>query len=152
MGKKRMRNTRLDLRSSVLTYLEKAALEPDQRSAALSRALEASACVTAATGTALLRPQANGVVPWQVNYVGARNEEMQRWLRSCLDPSLKAATSALMKSAPCFPGVKPVLFPLHPQISHLSGLWIVWPSEDLDLASVAEETEYFRQALESSWK
>lgn len=149
MGEKRMRNTRLDLWSSVLTHLEEAALNPEQRSAALSHALEASARVTVAMGTALLRPHAGGVVPWQVSYAGARNEEMQRWLRSCLDPSLKAATSALMKSAPCFPGVKPALFPLHPQTSHLSGLWIVWPSEDLSLASVAEETEHFRQALES---
>ena len=78
MGEKRMRNTRLDLWSSVLTHLEEAALNPEQRSAALSHALEASARVTAAMGTALLRPHAGGVVPWQVNYAGARHEELQR--------------------------------------------------------------------------
>jgi len=71
-------------------------------------------------GTALLRPHAGGVVPGAL--AGASNEEMQRWLRSCLDLA-KAATSALMKSAPSS-GVKPALF-LHPQTPHLSGLWIV---------------------------
>lgn len=86
-------------------------------------------------------------MPWKVEYVGTRKEEMQRWLRSRLDPSLKATTLALEEEAPLFPGIKPALFPLHPQVPAASGLWIVWPSEDLTIASMAEDTEYFRQAL-----
>ncbi len=72
------------------TGLEQAALYPDQRSAALDHVLEAIAHDVAATGTALLRLRTDGVVPWQVKYVGARKKEMQPWLNSRLDASLQA--------------------------------------------------------------
>jgi hypothetical protein len=41
------------------------------------------------------------------------------------------------------------LFPLRPHALPLSGLWIVWPREDLNAAFVAEDMDAIRQAFES---
>ncbi len=134
---------------STLAYLEQAALYPDQRSAALDHALKAIAHDVAAVGTALLRPRMDGVVPWQVKYVGARKKEMQRWLNSRLDASLQATMSTFAERTPCFPESRPTLFPLRPHALPLNGLWVVWPHEDLNAAFVAEDMDAIRQALES---
>ncbi len=134
---------------STLAYLEQAALYPDQRSAALDHALKAIAHDVAAVGTALLRPRMDGVVPWQVKYVGARKKEMQRWLNSRLDASLQATMSTFAERTPCFLESRPTLFPLRPHALPLNGLWVVWPHEDLNAAFVAEDMDAIRQALES---
>lgn len=144
-----MGNTRQDPRFSALAYLEQAALYPDQRSAALNHALKAIAHDVTAVGTALLRPRTDGVVPWQVKYVGAQEKEMQRWLNSRLDASLQATMLAFAERTPCFPELRSALFPLHPHALPLSGLWIVWPREDLNAPFVAENMDAFRRALES---
>ena len=145
-----MGNTRRDPpRVSSLAYLERAALYPDQRSAALDHALKAIAHDVAVVGTALLRPRMDSAVPWQVKYEGARKKEMRRWLDSRLDASLQATMSTFAERTPCFPELRPTLFPLRPHTLPLSGLWIVWPREDLNAAFVAEDMDAIRQALES---
>lgn len=150
MRERRIGNTGQDpLRFSTLAYLEQAALYPDQRSAALDHALKAIAHDVAVVGTALLRPRMDGTVPWQVEYAGARKKEMQRWLDSRLDASLQATMSAFAETTPCFPKSRPTVFPLRSHALPPSGLWIVWPREDLNAAFVAEDMDAIRQALES---
>ena len=150
VSERRMGNTgQHPPRFSTLAYLEQAALYPDRRSDALDQALNAIAHEVAAVGTALLWPRMDGVSPWQVKYAGGRKKEMQRWLNSRLDASLQKTISAFAESTPCFPEARPTLFPLRPHALPLSGLWVVWPLEDLNSAFVAEDMDGIRQALES---
>jgi hypothetical protein len=150
VSERRMGNTGQDPpRFSTLAYLEQAALYPDRRSAALDQALKAIAHDVAAVGTALLRPRMDGVAPWHVKYAGARKKEMQRWLNSRLDASLQAMMSNFAERTPCLPESRPTLFPLRPHALPLSGLWVVWPHENLNSAFVAEDMDFIRQALES---
>ena len=71
-----------------LSHLEEAALSIDRRSATLRRALKQVVNAVPAAGTALIRPRTDGTVSWQVEYVGTRRAEMQRWLSARLDGSL----------------------------------------------------------------
>lgn len=132
--------------SGVWNLLERAALEPERRAGELERALAGVAGWVSAAGTALIRPRLDGETPWQVSYAGERRAELLRWLRSRLDASTEVTAQALMQRAPCFPGIEPVLFPLHPREAALRGFWVLWPRGGL---AGAERLERFRQALES---
>ncbi len=127
--------------------VERAALDPRRRPAALYRALEAFVNSVPAQGTALIRPSPEGSSPWRAEYAGTREEEMRRWLRDRLDESLEATMLALAEMAPCSPDARPLMFPLYPRTSPAGGLWVVWPYANLE--PPGEETGGFREALET---
>jgi hypothetical protein len=74
---------------------------------------------------------------------------MQRWLNSRLDASLQGTSSNFAETTPCLSKSRPALFPLCPHALASSGLWVVWPHENLNPAFVAEDMDVIRQALES---
>ena len=131
-----------------LSHLEEAALSIDRRSATLRRALKQVVNAVPAAGTALIRPRTDGTVSWQVEYVGTRRAEMQRWLSARLDGSLEVAAQALQEKSPYLPDTTPVLLRLHPQTPSWSGLWVLWLYIDLTPTD-DEELSSFRRNLEA---
>lgn len=121
---------RYGLQASGTELLELATLDPGLRSSALRRALGTINAALPAAGTALVRPSPDGVSTWRADYAGAREKEMERWLRPRLDASPEVIATTLGEASPCAPGTRPAVIPLHPSGPAAGGLWLVWPHAD----------------------
>lgn len=131
------------------SYLERAALDPGERSASVRHALKQIAKVIPAAGTALIRPQMNGTSPWCLEYEGEQKIEMSRWLTARLDDSYEATVRILKERAPHMPEALPLVLSLSSN-PLVKGIWILWLYTGTSEVSLdTDGLENFRMNLET---
>lgn len=128
-------------------YVERAALDPGRRPAALRAALEVLLGEIPAAGAALIHASGDGIKPWAAVYAGSRKREMGRWISARIEDSLETTAHALAGRAPCSAG-RPLVSTLGTRSSGPGGLWVLWPRDGADLEDYRVTLEGFRAALE----
>lgn len=136
--------------TSIVQAVESAALIPQRRDEMLSRALQEILNLVPAVGTALIWPCHDRKVPWKVQYVGIRRNDMRRWLAARLDPSLDVVIGVLQHDLSCrlsdMPS--PIFVRLQTSVSSSPGLWIVWPTPSVHpLTTITDNMERIRYVL-----
>lgn len=132
-----------------LSDVEVSTLDAEQYSVDTCEALEHLLRIVPAAGTALIQPCTDGTALWQIEYVGQRSDEMQRWLTTWRNISLKDTAQALQETPPYLPHTTPLVWQLDTRASSVNGLWILWTYSDLAyLTPHDEELDKLRRDLE----